>query len=141
MTIKEGNIYSLSGATDYPYCLALVIKKQEDSRNHILIVYRPQDETTNNFKPDERCLYSILEKQGRLHDLPLFIQHLGYTGNYIETCDVLGIERYTLQQAPYYSGELVSPPPSLFENKHFLPYASQIGLGDLRIEKLPTTFL
>lgn len=140
MSIEQGNLYSLGGATDYPHCLALVIKKQEDSCNHILIVYRPQDETTNNFKPSERCLYSMLEKQGRLHDLRLFIRHLN-THTFVQACDVLGIEPYTLQQAPYYSGELVSPPPSLFENKHFLPYASQIGLGDLRIEKLPSTFL
>ena len=140
MTIKEGSLYSLGGATDYPYCLALVIKKQENSRNHILIIYRPQDNSTNNFKPTDRCLYSMLEKQGRLHDLRLFIRHLN-THTFVQACDALGIEPYTLQQASYYSGKLVSPPPSLFENKHFLPYASQIGLGDLRIEKLPSTFL
>lgn len=144
MTIEPGTIYALREASDYPYCLCIVLKKRDHYTNHILIIYRPEDHRSNTsygFAPDHGSLYSILQQQGRLDDLIPFIRHLKHSQDYLQTAKAFNIRPDRPQQAPHYSGELVPPPPSLFRNKLFLPYTTRIGLGDLRLDKLPSTFL
>lgn len=144
MTIEPGHIYALREASDYPYCLCVILKKHDHLSNHIIIVYRPEDHHSNTsygFTPSGGSLYSILQQQGRLDDLIPFIRHLKQSQNYLQTAKAFNIRPDRPQQAPHYSGDLVHLPSRSFHNKHFLPYAINLNLLDLKLQTTPSTFL
>lgn len=148
MKIEPGRIYSLAKSSDSPYCLATVVRAYDTGEYHILVLYRPKrytassDDEENVFLPTDDCLYSVLEKQGRLELLLPFLEHLAVSQSYYDTCDHFNLSYAPVPQALYYRSPLVPVSSEAFSRKELLPYAKAFNIPNF-INKAPApiTFL
>lgn len=147
MDIQPGRIYSLKAASDSPYCLALVIQKQNADTSHVIVLYRPsefdyEDGRLVNAYPVSTSLYSILKVQGRLDLLFPFMDHLLESKNFPDTCKHFGMNIVPTQQGGYYPDkDIVEVPQEAFNSSDFLPYAAAFRLFPPTSSLSPTILL